>query len=91
MPDVTRFECASKDGTDLKVYRRAGDNGGVWLDAGSPRGPFVMVLLTNDDARALGQRLIELAGGAARHIYKLGSGIPVRIEQPKDDERGGKT
>jgi hypothetical protein len=59
--DVTRFECASKDGTDLKVYRR-GEGGGVWLDAAAPSGPFALVLLTNDDARALGQRLIELAG-----------------------------
>lgn len=70
MADVARFECASKDGTDLKVYRRSeppaqlpgGDGGGVWLDSASPNGPFVLVLLTDDDARALAKRLLEIAG-----------------------------
>jgi hypothetical protein len=65
MQENRRFECDSGDGTEL-VVTPAGI-GRVWLRTNWPDAAEEgLIRLSRDDARALGRRLLEIAGEEGR-------------------------
>jgi hypothetical protein len=62
MSDERLFECDTGDGSVLAVEEADADDGGAWVEATHADGSRIEVLLSRANARALGRRLLEIAG-----------------------------
>lgn len=66
MSENRRFECDSGDGTALHATPTVPRDGRAWLRiTGDSEEGDSLVRLSRDDARALGRRLLEIAGEEA--------------------------
>jgi hypothetical protein len=59
------FECATDDGSALRVEEADTNDGRAWVEATDAYGSRIEVLLSRESVRALGRRLLEIAGDAA--------------------------
>jgi hypothetical protein len=65
MSEIGYFECATDDGSALRVEEADTNDGRVWAEATDAFDHRIEVLLSKESARALGRLLLEIAGGAA--------------------------
>lgn len=65
MSDESYFECATGDGSALAVEEADTNDGRVWVEATDAYDHRIELLLSKESVRALGLRLLEIAGGAA--------------------------
>ena len=66
MSEIGYFECDTGDGSALAVEEADTDDGWAWVEATRADGSRTEVLLSRSSARALGRRLLELAGEEGR-------------------------
>ena len=65
MAGESYFECATGDGSALAVEEADTNDGRAWVEATDAYDHRIEVLLSRESARALGRRLLEIAGDPA--------------------------